>query len=108
MGFWFLSRRLAAFLLLLVTVLICLPRLILGYHYPTDLIVGALIGFGTVYVVYAYVNIGSLSKMTNLWEQRSAGTLYVCFFIVTYLIATLLEPLRTMAKFLRSIAATLT
>ena len=108
MGFWFLSRRLGTVLLVLVTVLICLPRLILGYHYPTDVIAGALIGFGTVYLIHAYVDIGPLSSIAKLWEQRSAGTLYMCFFILNYLIAAFFEPLRSLAKFIRSIVATIT
>jgi len=108
MGFWFLSRRLGTVLLVLVTVLICLPRLILGYHYPTDVIAGALIGFGTVYLIHAYVDIGPLSSIAKLWEQWSAGTLYMCFFILYYLIATFFEPLRSLAKFIRSIVATIT
>src|SRR5207244_8730978 len=45
MGFWFLSRRLGTVLLVLVTVLICLLRFILVYHYTIYVISGALIGF---------------------------------------------------------------
>lgn len=106
MGFWFLSRHLGAFLLMLVTVFICLPRIIVGYHFPTDVIGGALIGVGTVYFIRRYVNIRWLSTIVQSWENRSAGTLYVCFFLFTYLISTLFDPIRSIAKFILSMWAT--
>jgi undecaprenyl-diphosphatase len=105
-GFWFLSRPLGAILLMNVTVFICLPRIILGFHYPTDIVVGGLIAFAVVYLVHRFVPVGRLRNIAERWETKSPGTLYACLFIVTYLIAALFEPIRALEKFLSSIVAT--
>ena len=102
-GFYFLSRRLGAILLTHVTLLICLPRIILGFHFPTDVITGALIGISAGYWLNEHVNIAYLMKGVRYWEERSAGTLYACFFLISYLFATLFEPIRSVFRFIRSI-----
>lgn len=43
-GIFTLSRRLGTCALLLAAAWVCLPRMLFGLHYPTDLIGGALIG----------------------------------------------------------------
>jgi undecaprenyl-diphosphatase len=47
-GMYALSRRLGWVALGYVVTVICLPRLYLGIHYPTDLLAGALIGMVSV------------------------------------------------------------
>ena len=48
----FLVRRGIGVLAIMYTVLfICVPRAYLGYHYPTDLLVGAAVGIGITYVM---------------------------------------------------------
>lgn len=43
-GVYLLSRRLGIVLLLYSVIVVCLPRTYMGIHYPSDLIVGALLG----------------------------------------------------------------
>ena len=43
-GLCFVSLRLGLFATVYVVCAICFPRAYLGYHYPTDLLVGAVIG----------------------------------------------------------------
>ncbi|MGA3199204.1 MAG: phosphatase PAP2 family protein [Halobacteriota archaeon] len=54
-GLWTVSRRLGA-LAISYAFLISLPRIYLGYHYPTDILAGALLGIG----------VASLSRITTL------------------------------------------
>jgi undecaprenyl-diphosphatase len=103
MGFYLLSRSLGLVLLMHVTLLICLPRIILGFHFPSDVVAGALIGLSTLYWLNNHVNVVSLMRGVRYWEEKSAGTLYGSFFLISYLFATLFEPIRWVFRFIGSI-----
>jgi undecaprenyl-diphosphatase len=66
-GFYLLSRGLGVVLLMHVTLLICLPRLILGLHFPTDVVAGALIGLSTVYWLHNHVEVARLMGGVRSW-----------------------------------------
>ncbi len=50
-GFWFFSRRLGIFFTLFTILCVLLPRIYFGLHYPSDVLVGALIGIGVTLAV---------------------------------------------------------
>jgi undecaprenyl-diphosphatase len=82
-----------------VFVIICLPRVYMGFHYPSDLVAGAAIGLGTA----ALPRISSLreavGEIAEHWQERSAVSFYACFFILTFQIATIFESAREIAHF---------
>ena len=45
-GFFFRSRWLGTWALLYATLVVGFPRVFLGYHYPSDILVGGLVGVG--------------------------------------------------------------
>ena len=47
-GFFFRSRRIGTWALLYTVLVVCFPRVFLGYHYPSDILVGGLVGVGAV------------------------------------------------------------
>jgi undecaprenyl-diphosphatase len=52
-----------------VTLLICLPRIILGLHFPTDIVAGALIGLSTFYWLHNHVNVARLMGGVRYWRN---------------------------------------
>lgn len=78
-------------------VVVCLPLVYLGEHYPTDILAGALIGIG----------FGSLSKFVRLRDSvaraplrllaYSRSTFYAWFYLCSFLFATNFDSVRKMA-----------
>ena len=71
----------------------------MGFHYPTDLVVGALIGIGVAYLA----RIESFRRGTTLpllqYKERSPGIFYAGFFIVTFQIAIIFASFRHIARY---------
>jgi membrane-associated phospholipid phosphatase len=92
---FFVSRKVGLFAYCHALFLVCLPRIYLGLHYPTDILGGALLGIG----------VASLSLNNRLrewivrrplWYLRNCPDLfYACFFAGTLLLATEFEPVRS-------------
>jgi undecaprenyl-diphosphatase len=95
----FVSRRLGIVALLYTFFLICMPRVYLGIHYPTDILAGALIG----------VSLGALTAVPKLrvgfatpflrWEQERPGSFYPFFFLITFEFSELFTSLRAIGHF---------
>ncbi len=81
--FWFVSKRLG-FLLVLFSAWIMLPRVYLGFHYPSDLLIGALIGIGVALVLNREQIRALLASPVMVIEQRApvyfAGFLFIIVF----------------------------
>jgi undecaprenyl-diphosphatase len=97
-GMFLVNRKLGYFLYLYTILFIALPRLFLGIHYPSDLVVGALLGMG----LGSTANWASLrSLMTRpAWrlQELSPGLFYGCLFFISEETADLYLPLWAAAK----------
>ncbi len=101
----FLASRRAGFVAFChATLVIAFGRIYLGLHYPTDILIGALIGMGAV----ALVNIESLkAAVTRIplhWLQHKPQAFYAVFFFLVFLTATTFEPLYPLAHAAVSVA----
>ncbi len=76
-----------------------LPRAYLGYHYPSDLILGALLG---IFVVCLFENYGpeTLARRVARFELQRPGVFYALGFLLTYEVATLFVDIREIAGLL--------
>ncbi|MDD5321386.1 MAG: phosphatase PAP2 family protein [Methylococcales bacterium] len=97
-GLLFVSRKVGAFALAYTTLFICLPRIYLGMHYPTDIIAGAVIGMtiaslGNISLVHSK----SVKLIIN-WSLSKPHFFYPLFFILTYQITNMFEDVRNIGN----------
>ncbi len=92
-GMLLVHRKVGCFMYLYTVLFITLPRLFLGIHYTSDLIVGAVLGIGLA----STANLASLrSLMTRpAWQlqELSPGLFYGCLFFISEETADLYLPL---------------
>jgi len=93
-GVYLTSRRLGWLMYLYTAVVIALPRVYLGIHYPSDILAGALLGV----VAGSTVRIVALRRVINWPAQRllecSPGLFYASLFQLSYQTIELYDPLR--------------
>ncbi|WP_196237341.1 phosphatase PAP2 family protein [Bradyrhizobium elkanii] len=93
-GVLMIWRRWGWFAILYSLVVICIPRVYLGYHYPSDIVAGALIG-SVVTLIMGHDKIRiPLSRRLLLWSDDYPGAFYCAFFLVTYEVAAVFENAR--------------
>jgi len=93
-GIFSLSKKIGWFILLHAILIVSLPRLYLGIHYPTDIVVGAIIGWFCVWLAnrlsptdwFAGYCLGVLNKHPSFF--------YICFYLITFQIAVLFDDVR--------------
>jgi undecaprenyl-diphosphatase len=98
-GAWFANRRLGAMLWAYCFVVILAPRVYLGMHYPTDVLMGAFIGIAIAWLLHMSEIKRTLSAPLLQWQQRSPATFYASAFLLTSQIAVLFDPVRNVANF---------
>jgi undecaprenyl-diphosphatase len=86
-GLWMVSRHLGM-VAIIFSCLLNLDRVYLGYHYPTDIIAGALLGAGFAYLAKAPV-LRTLARRGLTYLERRPAYLYSLLFFCTYQVASL-------------------
>jgi undecaprenyl-diphosphatase len=99
LGIYFASRRAGWFCFIYSSLFICLPRVYLGEHYPTDIVAGAAIGMVPAWLA----NLPGIREPLTGWALRwmdSNPSQFYCFaFIVTYQVAELFDPALKLLRF---------
>jgi undecaprenyl-diphosphatase len=94
------SRPLGAGCMLWSFFVVSLPRVYAGYHYMSDIVVGAIIGISAVILVEISCLAEPVGIFVSKLEKRWAGLFYVAFFVLSYQTVTLFGEIRKVSFFL--------
>jgi len=100
LSIYFVSRRAGIAAFCYVFLFIGVPRLYMGFHYPTDIVVGALIGIGIAWLSRIDKFRRTVTGSVLLYMERAPGIFYAAFFIVTFQIAITFASFRHVARYL--------
>jgi undecaprenyl-diphosphatase len=94
---WFASRRLGVVAALYALIVISLPRIYTGVHYPTDVVAGAVLGW----CIACFSKVRSLrihlARPVLRWMEKQPGAFYGLLFLATFELAELFYTLRVAA-----------
>ena len=91
------APRVAAALTAYGFAVVCVPRITLGLHYPSDILVGALVGIVAAWISERYVRGKAVDWLFGVAE-RHAGWFYGLAFIVTLELAEKFDDVRDTAR----------
>jgi undecaprenyl-diphosphatase len=93
----YVSRRLGASCLVF-SLIVTLGRIFLGIHYPTDIIVGAFLGAGIVYIANGRFISNLLTRPIIKWSNHHPSSFYAAFFFITFNVADSLSNIAMILK----------
>ena len=99
-GIALLNWRVGLWALLHAVVLVCLPRLYLSLHFPSDLIVGAGIGALVVLVLFRQQRLQRASVRAALWADTHPRFFYALLFMLMEQMVEMFAGLRNLIAFL--------
>lgn len=93
-GVFLISKKIGILTFLYVSVIILLPRVFLGYHYASDVLVGAFVG---VVITWGLANIkfcNQISTKAIKFSSKYGGIFYLLFFWLSFQIGTMFDSSR--------------
>lgn len=101
-GVWLAARGWGLSAMAWAMIVVCLPRIYAGYHYPTDIFGGALVGIVSVLLMHAVM--AKRYERLEPAEPRLRAAMYVVGFFVFYQMATLFNDVRSFGSAAKAIA----
>ncbi len=96
---WAGSRRVGVWALLHASVLIALPRIYLGLHYPGDILVGALVGASIVWLLTRARMVDTVGVPVLARLNAAPAWAYAALFVATFQMASMFESVRSTLRF---------
>ncbi|MBN3763661.1 phosphatase PAP2 family protein [Burkholderia sp. Ac-20365] len=97
-GIFLVWRGIGVLAILYTVLFICVPRAYLGYHYPTDLLVGAAVGIGITYVMTRDAVRVRYATPALRQIERHPGPSAMLAFILCLELVTQFDELRKLAS----------
>jgi membrane-associated phospholipid phosphatase len=97
-GIFLVWRRIGALAMLYTVLFICVPRAYLGFHYPSDLLVGAAVGMAITFIMTRDAIRVRYATPALRWIERYPGPSAALAFILCLELVTQFEELRTLAS----------
>ncbi|MGA8727829.1 MAG: phosphatase PAP2 family protein [Terracidiphilus sp.] len=97
-GIFLVSRRMGWLAIGWVSLVICLPLMYMGIHWPSDILAGAVLGvsctqFARIPAIRAYIR-----QSVPLWHQNHPQVFYAVLFVWSYETASLFDDVRHLLK----------
>jgi len=96
-GLWFISRRAGLIGAACTLFIVCLPRVYVGIHYPTDILAGLALGAMIGYTFNVMAVCSRMSNWTLGWERVAPGFFYTALFMASFEFSTMFDSLREVA-----------
>lgn len=93
------DRRIGIVAFLWTIVFTCIPRLYVGYHWPSDLIAGAIIGCVVMWLSFRTPMPTIVSRAVIHWREHHPASLYLFGFLVALQTATVFNDARRFLAF---------
>lgn len=103
-GMCFVSRRAGLLCLVWVAIVGMLPRIYIGIHYPSDIVVGAIIGSAIAVAVHVARPLKLLYSPVLRLAETAGGAFYAGAFTYYFLIMTLFDDIRAIGHGLSIVA----
>jgi undecaprenyl-diphosphatase len=97
-GIYFIDRHVGTLMFFYVLLFVCLPRIYLGLHYPTDILAGALLGVGVSFLFNSKRMRCSVTKPFMYLMEKKPGLFYACFFLASFQMGTTFMDVRNIAN----------
>lgn len=104
-GIFMISRPVGLLLLAHALLVVCLPRVYVGLHFPTDILGGAAIGVLTAIAVTPENVRRALARPMLAFHDRSPSIFYAAMFLLTLGIANMFNDVRTLLSLVVSSGA---
>ena len=98
MGIFLVSRWMGVLALLLCVFLICIPRVYLGLHYPSDVLAGMILGVAVTCVVTRKPIMARFAPAIVRLIDRYPNVSYACLFVLLFELATMFDEPRQLAQ----------
>jgi undecaprenyl-diphosphatase len=96
---YLVSRRAGIVAFCHVALVVGFARVYLGFHHPTDILAGAVLGVGAVFLG-AFSGIRTAVTTAPLqWRERHPPSFHAALFVLVFLVATTFEPLYPLVGF---------
>lgn len=99
-GILLIHRGFGVLALLHATLVVCLPRAYLSLHYPSDLVVGAIVGTAVAWIALRMANTHALTARVMRFEKLQPAAFYILFFFIASQMLEMFDGTRGLASLL--------